>query len=85
MKPGRCLAEQVGVNAPGTENSTTFLPLNSVVGRDGLGTVGPHARELPFRHRVADFDRHCGRCSFKHVLDMNARLGTTRPRAGPVV
>src|SRR3546814_1074603 len=28
-KPGRCLAEQVGVKAPGTENSTTFLPLNS--------------------------------------------------------
>ena len=25
--PGRCLAEQVGVKAPGTENSTTFLPL----------------------------------------------------------
>ena len=28
-KPGRCLASQVGVNAPGTENSTTFLPLKS--------------------------------------------------------
>src|SRR6185312_11920547 len=27
-KPGRCLASQVGVKAPGTENSTTFLPLN---------------------------------------------------------
>ena len=27
-KPGRCLAEQVGVNAPGTAKSTTFLPLN---------------------------------------------------------
>src|SRR5581483_1816749 len=26
-KPGRCLASQVGVNAPGTENNTTFLPL----------------------------------------------------------
>src|SRR5579875_2959633 len=26
-KPGRCLALQVGVNAPGTANSTTFLPL----------------------------------------------------------
>ena len=25
-KPGRCLASQVGVNAPGTENSTTFCP-----------------------------------------------------------
>src|SRR6185437_2838235 len=28
-KPGRCFASQVGVKAPGTENSTTFLPLNS--------------------------------------------------------
>src|SRR5208282_559903 len=28
MKPGRCLAEQVGVKAPGSANSTTFLPLN---------------------------------------------------------
>src|SRR5579862_8451743 len=27
--PGRCLASQVGVNAPGTENSTTRLPLKS--------------------------------------------------------
>ena len=26
-KPGRCLALQVGVNAPGTANITTFLPL----------------------------------------------------------
>src|SRR5581483_6409136 len=28
-KPGRCFASHVGVNAPGTENSTTFLPLKS--------------------------------------------------------
>src|SRR5215475_8136022 len=28
-KPGRCLASQVGVKAPGTENSTTVLPLKS--------------------------------------------------------
>src|SRR3954467_9035545 len=26
-KPGRCLALHVGVNAPGTAKSTTFLPL----------------------------------------------------------
>ena len=26
-KPGRCLALQVGVKAPGTANRTTFLPL----------------------------------------------------------
>ena len=29
MNPGRCSFEQVGVNAPGTENTTTFLPLNN--------------------------------------------------------
>src|SRR5688500_11297764 len=29
MNPGRCFASQVGVNAPGTEKSTTFLPLKS--------------------------------------------------------
>src|SRR5271170_1362951 len=28
-KPGKCLASQVGVNAPGTENRTTVLPANS--------------------------------------------------------
>src|SRR3990170_1559390 len=27
-KLGRCFAEQVGVKAPGSANSTTFLPLN---------------------------------------------------------
>jgi hypothetical protein len=27
VNPGKCLALQVGVNAPGTANSTTFLPL----------------------------------------------------------
>ena len=27
LNPGRCFAEQVGVKAPGTANSTTFLPL----------------------------------------------------------
>src|SRR5258708_31607940 len=28
-KPGKCFASQVGVNAPGTENSTTVFPPNS--------------------------------------------------------
>src|ERR1700684_2200792 len=28
-KPGKCLASQVGVNAPGTEKNTTVLPLKS--------------------------------------------------------
>jgi hypothetical protein len=29
MKPGRCLAEQPGVKAPGTEKRTTFLLAHS--------------------------------------------------------
>src|ERR1700760_3174009 len=53
IKPGRWLLLQVGVNAPGTANSTTFLPLNSssvVLGfgpsavmtvKDPLGTRSP--------------------------------------------
>src|SRR6202034_4317678 len=28
-KPGKCLASQVGVNAPGTEKNTTVLPANN--------------------------------------------------------
>src|SRR3954469_12520596 len=28
MNPGRCFAEQVGVNAPGNANNTIFFPLN---------------------------------------------------------
>src|SRR5476649_1730548 len=41
MKPGRCLAWQVGVKAPGTENNTTLRPLNScsVVMFDGPSLV----------------------------------------------
>src|ERR1700743_681371 len=41
MKPGRCFASQVGVNAPGTENSTTVLPLkrSSVVSFCGPSAV----------------------------------------------
>jgi hypothetical protein len=31
MKPGACCAEQVGVNAPGTAKTTTFLPLDRSV------------------------------------------------------
>src|SRR5687768_3157975 len=28
-KPGKCFASHVGVNAPGTENNTTLLPLKN--------------------------------------------------------
>src|ERR1700761_4341802 len=43
-KPGRCLALQVGVNAPGTAKRTTFLPLkiSSVeisFGPSGVATI----------------------------------------------
>ena len=36
-KPGRCRAWQVGVKAPGTEKSTTFLPLKSSAVVTGFG------------------------------------------------
>src|SRR5579859_4635937 len=37
LKPGRCLAEQVGVNAPGSANSATFLPPKNSSVVTGLG------------------------------------------------
>src|SRR5579859_829857 len=41
LNPGRCLAEQVGVNAPGTANRATVLPLSSSSVVMGLGPSGP--------------------------------------------
>ena len=35
LKRGRCVDEHVGVNAPGSENTTTFLLREDVVGGDG--------------------------------------------------
>src|SRR5476649_1972155 len=46
-KPGTCLAEQVGVKAPGSAKATTFLPgakSSSVV--TGLGPSGPIVRSV---------------------------------------
>src|SRR5579859_1535644 len=37
LKPGRCLAEQVGVNAPGSANRATFLPPKNSSVVTGLG------------------------------------------------
>src|SRR6185437_8546074 len=37
LKPGRCLAEQVGVKAPGRANSATRLPLKNSSVLTGLG------------------------------------------------
>ena len=56
--PGRCLAEHVGVNAPGTENNTTFLPLNRSSVESGSGPLRSETRELALRHLVAYFDGH---------------------------
>src|SRR4029453_7909859 len=39
--PGRCFIEQVGVNAPGTANSTTVLPLVSSPTVTGFGPLSP--------------------------------------------
>ncbi len=41
LKPGRCLAEQVGVKAPGTANRATVLPLVSSSVVTGWGPSGP--------------------------------------------
>src|ERR1700761_3760349 len=41
LKLGRCLAEQVGVKAPGTANSATFLPANSASVVSGPGPSAP--------------------------------------------
>src|SRR5258707_3010295 len=37
LKPGRCLAEQVGVKAPGRANSATFLPATNSSVVTGFG------------------------------------------------
>jgi hypothetical protein len=49
---------QVGVNAPGTANSTTFLPLKTSSVVFGFGAFGRHHSELCFRQTVADLDGH---------------------------
>jgi hypothetical protein len=43
--PGRCLASQVGVNAPGTENNTTVLPFEERVAREVRRTILCHHLE----------------------------------------
>ena len=46
-KPGRWRASQVGVKAPGTENSTTFLPANSWSVVSFCGPSGPGVVNVP--------------------------------------
>ena len=48
MNPGRCFAEHVGVNAPGTENNTTFLPLKRSSVETGSGPFAPMRVNWPF-------------------------------------
>src|SRR3982750_1139008 len=50
-KPGRWLLLQVGVNAPGTANSTTFLPLNSSSVVFGFGPSAVITVKEPFGTR----------------------------------
>src|ERR1700722_11782846 len=46
LKLGRCLAEQVGVKAPGTAKIATFLPLSSWSVVSGPGPSGPKVVKL---------------------------------------
>src|SRR5690606_35918384 len=46
-KPGKCFAEQVGVNAPGTANNTTFLPEKSCSVVIVSGPFSPMTVNLP--------------------------------------
>ena len=57
-KPGRWFLWQVGVKAPGTANSTTFLPLkiSSVV--FGFGPSAVITVKVAVRHAIADLDSH---------------------------
>ena len=57
MKPGRCLAEQVGVKAPGTANSDGAAG-EEVGGADLVGAVGCDLHEGGAGQGVADGDRH---------------------------
>ena len=45
-KPGRCAMEQPGVNAPGSANSTTFLPLKMSSVEMLTGPSGPMVPSL---------------------------------------
>ncbi len=47
MKPGRCFALQVGVNAPGTENSTTRPLPSSSPASTFVGPSAPITFSLP--------------------------------------
>ena len=56
--PGRWLFEHVGVNAPGTEKNTTFLPPKRSWVDDGTGAVLSHDPELARGQAIANLDCH---------------------------
>ena len=57
-KPGTCLAEQVGVKAPGSANSATVLPAKKLSVLTGRGLAVLHFHQGGAGNFVADFDRH---------------------------
>ena len=57
-KPGRWFLWQVGVKAPGTANSTTFLPLNNSSVVFGFGPSAVMTRECRVGQAIANLDRH---------------------------
>ena len=57
-KLGMCRLMQVGVKAPGTANSATFLPLNTSSVVFGLRAFGGHHAECCVGQFFADLDGH---------------------------
>ena len=66
----QCFASQVGVNAPGTENSTTFFPLKYSSALIFCGPSLVASVSVPGRHLVADFDRHGAILCLKPMEDL---------------
>src|SRR3546814_19542024 len=61
-KPGRCLAEQVGVKAPGTEKSATLRPLKrseeSRVGKECVVRVDLGGRRIITKKKKKQRQQH---------------------------
>ena len=58
LKPGTCLAEQVGVNAPGRANKATFLPPKNASVVTGFGPSAVASVMVTLGRFIADFDGH---------------------------
>ena len=85
-KPGMWILWQVRVKAPGTANSTTFLPLKSSSVVLGLRPSGRHDAECRLGHAIADLDGH-GLCPLiAGWLELIRRCEPIVPlREGPAV